>query len=79
MITLFPEIWATGEIIPIHKKGDINDPSNYRGITLLSCLGKLFTNVINNRLTAWAEENDIYCENQFGFRKSRGITDCMFI
>ena len=76
---LFPEIWATGEIIPIHKKGDINDPSNYRGITLLSCLGKLFTNVINNRLTAWAEENDIYCENQFGFRKSRGITDCMFI
>ena len=76
---IFPKVWAVGEIIPIHKKGDINDPSNYRGITLLSCVGKLFTSIINNRLTHWAEENDIYCQNQFGFRKGKGTTDCMFI
>ena len=75
----FPEIWATGEIIPLHKKGDKNDPLNYRGITLLSCLGKLFTNVINNRLNAWAEANEIFCDEQFGFRKNRGTRDCMFI
>ena len=76
---LFPEIWATGEIIPLHKKGDKNDPLNYRGITLLSCLGKLFTNVINNRLNIWAEANGTFCDEQFGFRKNRGTRDCMFI
>ena len=53
--------------------------SNYRAITLLICVGKFFTNIMYNRLTAWAEENDIYCENQFGFMKTKGINDCMFI
>ena len=76
---IFPKVWAIGEIVPIHKKGDVNDPSNYRGITLMSCLGKLFTSIINNRLTNWAEENHVYCENQFGFRKEKGTTDCKFI
>ena len=39
----FPEIWALGQIIPIYKKkGSKKDPGNYRGITLLSCLGKFF-------------------------------------
>jgi len=32
------------------KKGSINNPNNYRGITLLSTLGKLFTHIISNRL-----------------------------
>ena len=35
----FPEKWSEGYIIPIFKKGDTNEPSNYRGITLLSTLG----------------------------------------
>ena len=35
----FPELWSEGFIIPIHKKGDKNEVSNYRGITLLSTLG----------------------------------------
>jgi len=46
----FPEEWTHGYIIPLHKKGDINNHENYRGITLLSTLGKLYTRLINNRL-----------------------------
>ena len=44
----FPSCWAAGEIVPIFKSGDKNNVNNYRGITLLSCLGKLFTRVLNN-------------------------------
>ena len=52
---------------------------NYRCITLLSCLGKLFTRVLNNRLAEWAENDNIMNDNQFGFRKGRSTTDCLFI
>ena len=75
----FPESWAEGFIIPIHKKGDRNDVSNYRGITLLSALGKLFTRILNNRLTAWAEKYGIYIEAQAGFRKNMSTIDNIFV
>ena len=35
-IGYFPEVWSEGYVIPLHKKGSINDENNYRGITLLS-------------------------------------------
>ena len=41
---LIPSKWSLGVIIPIHK-GEAINPDNYRGITLLSCFGKLFTSV----------------------------------
>ena len=54
-------------------------PDNYRGITLLSTLGKLFTRVITNRLESWMEEYGAYIEAQYGFRKGRGTVDCIFV
>ena len=48
---IIPSDWTVGIIKVLYKnKGDINNVNNYRGITLLSCLGKLFTSVINARL-----------------------------
>lgn len=39
-----PEAWSVGIIVPIYKnKGDRDNPDNHRGITLLSCVGKIFT------------------------------------
>ena len=75
----FPQAWAVGEIVPIFKKGEKDKPENYRGITLLSCMGKLFTSILNNRINVWAERNNYFCENQFGFRQQRATTDCLFI
>ena len=37
------------------KKGSINDVNNYRGITLLNCVDKLFTMILNNRLYDWGD------------------------
>ena len=42
----YPALWSFGLIVPIHKKDDRSKVENYRGITLLSALGKLFTSII---------------------------------
>ena len=74
-----PEKWTGGFIIPIYKqKGSINDPDNYRGITILSCLGKLFTSILNTRINSYVEMYGLIGENQTGFRKSYGTLDHIF-
>ena len=75
----FPKAWSIGLIIPIFKKGDPKLSENYRGITLLSCLGKLFTSIINQRLNQWAELYEKYDQNQYGFRDNKSTIDAMFL
>ena len=78
-IGYFPEKWFEGFIIPIFKKGDVNEVSNYRGITLLNTVGKLFTRIFNNKLNKWAEEYEVYIEAQAGFRKHMSTIDNIFV
>ena len=74
-----PDEWAIGKIRPIYKnKGDVTDHNNYRPITILSCLNKLFTAVFNERLTDLLDENDMLNENQAGFRKAYSTSDYVF-
>ena len=75
----FPKSWTEGVIIPIHKKGNKGAVDNYRGITLLSVFGKLFTRVFNNRLTFWAESYGILIEEQGGFREKKSTIDNIFV
>jgi len=77
---LIPETWTTGMINPIFKdKGDPKCAENYRPITLLSCLGKLFTAVLNIRLQKYADTNNIINDYQAGFRSGYSTTDNIFI
>ena len=46
-----PDSWTMSIIKPIHKKGDTDNPANFRPITILSCFAKLFTAVLNNSLS----------------------------
>ncbi len=74
-----PDTWSKGYIFPIYKgKGPRDSPENYRPITILSCLGKLFTSVLNERLTRYSNENYIINQNQAGFRKNFSTTDNIF-
>ena len=75
----FPSSWAEGYIVRLHKKGDINNVNNYRGITLLCVLGKLFSRVLNNRLIEWAEMYQVYIEAQAGFKKFMSTVDNVFV
>jgi len=75
----FPENWSTGFVIPLHKKGSTSDVNNYRGITLLSTLGKHFTRMLNKKLVDWAENYHVYIEAQAGFRSNMSTSDNVFI
>jgi len=78
----YPETWARGLIFPIFKGGPIEDtynPMKYRGITLLSVLGKLYAAVLNERVTEWIESRGILVEEQAGFRRNRSTVDQLFI
>jgi hypothetical protein len=55
-VGIIPESWLVGTIKPFYKnKGNKHYPKNFRPITILSCLGKLFTAILNNRLKTYSE------------------------
>ena len=76
---IIPSNWTIGVIKPLYKnKGDINDVNNYRGITLLSCIGKLFTSILNSRLYTFLTNEKILGNEQAGFRPKHSTLDHIF-
>ena len=72
-----PEEWRTRLIVPIwKKKGDVQDPGKYQGITLLGHIMKLLERILDARIQKKVEQ-ELGGEQQ-GFRKGRGTTDGMF-
>ena len=75
----FLKLWKVGYIIPIFKSDDSFDPSNYHGIIVSSCLGKLFTLVINERFIKFLDVRNIFSHYQKGFRRGDRTADHVFI
>ena len=57
-------IWVKSIIVPIYKKGDADSPGNYRGVPLLSVVCKIFTYILNKRLTEWTEDGNKLSEKR---------------
>ena len=74
-----PESWNSGIIKPIYKgKGSTNNPDNFRPITILSCMSKLFTAVLNSRLSEYVHSENLIGEDQIGFRSGYSTMDGVF-
>jgi hypothetical protein len=71
-----PEEWKQSIIVPIYKKGDKTDCSNYTGISLFPTAYKLLPNILLSVLTLYAGE--IIGDHQCGFRRNRSTTDNIF-
>ena len=71
--------WLISYIVPIHKGGAKSDPSNYRGISLLSCLGKFFLSIINKRLAKFCVDKGVLSESQLGFVRGNRCSDAHLI
>ena len=76
---VYPQAWANGYIIPIFKSDDPNNPSNYRGITITSALGKLFNSILNCRLEKFLHDHDLIHHSQMGFTKAARTSDHLFV
>jgi hypothetical protein len=71
-----PHQWKESIVVPIHKKGDKSECSNYRGISLLPTSYKIVSNILLSRPILYADE--IIGDHQCGFRRNRSTTDHIF-
>ena len=77
---LNPTEWDYSDIKPIPKKGkDQRDPLQNRCITIMCCVAKLYSRILNTRLQKYLESNNILVEEQNGFRASRSCIDHIFV
>ena len=71
--TEVPDEWAISIYQPVFEKGNRNDPNNNRGISLSSCLCKLFTALLTERIQNDLEKRNVLGREQAGFRKKHGL------
>ena len=63
----FPNSWKEANITPIHKKDDPSDVSNYRPISLLNTIGKVFEKIVHKHVFNFFRDNNILTSLQSGF------------
>lgn len=73
-----PDDFRKSIIFPIFKKGDPNNAANYRGISFMNTVTKIFTGLLNVRLTKWVKENNKLGPFQAGFREGFSTVDQIF-
>ena len=64
---IFPDTWKLANVIPIFKKGDKSQPSNYRPVALLSCIGKLQERIVFKNLYNFLLDNNLLYKYQSVF------------
>ena len=65
----------TGLVIPLHKKGDRDDPNKYRGVVLLAMASRIVARIMADRIRIWSEKMELLDDDQCGFRKGRSTCD----
>lgn len=65
----FPACWKQSNIVPIHKKNSKQDKSNYRPVSLLCNISKVFERVVHNRVYDYLISNELLTDKNSGFKK----------
>jgi len=74
---IVPDEIKIARVVPIYKSGNVKELTNYRPVSVLPCLSKLFERVVYNRLVEFIEKHSILSECQFGFRKKHSTEHCV--
>ena len=73
----YPNLLKIACITALYKSGDKLSPNNYRPISSLSTLNKIFEKLIHSRLSNFFENNGIFYNKQYGFRKGKSTSDAV--
>jgi hypothetical protein len=75
---IVPDKIKIGKIIPIHKKGDVHLLENYRPISILPSLSKIFEKIVSDQIKNYFNQNNLIYKSQYGFRKSHSTEYAAF-
>ena len=73
----FPDSWKVARITPIFKDGDRAEKSNYRPISVLPVISKLFEKLVFNQLNQYMKENGLFTSDQSGFLCLHSTLTCL--
>jgi hypothetical protein len=76
-LCIFPDQLKIARVLPIHKKGSTNNPNNYRPISLLPTLSKIFEKLLKDRLLDHINRYKILNKRQFGYQKGVGTCEAI--
>lgn len=68
---VYPKAFKITKVVPIYKKGDRLSPSSYRPISLVPVISKILESCIKQQLNRFFEQNNLFCDEQFGFISGR--------
>ena len=77
--SLYPSAWKQDILGPLHKAGSKDDPGNFRGISLSSCLGKVFNSLLRNRLESKCNKEKIISNFQISGEKGARTSDHLLV
>ena len=75
----FPDSWKTARVTPIFKDGKTDEKSNYRPISILPVVSKLFERIVFNQLHQYLNRISLLCKSQSGFRELFSTTSCLLV
>lgn len=67
----FPDCMKRALVVPLFKKGNVEEAANYRPVSLLPILSKIFEKCMSQQIINFFERNSLFSENQFGFRRNK--------
>ena len=76
----FPDCWKVSSVVPVFKNFEEKSTTkNYRPVSLLSLVSKIFEKLVNNRIVDHIEKCGLYSDFQYGFRSSRSTADLLTV
>ena len=73
----FPKLLKIARVVPIHKGGTKSDVTNYRPISILPTLSKIFEKIIHKKVTVFFNKFNLFYPDQYGFQSKKSTTDAI--
>ena len=67
----FPKAWKKGIVIPLPKKGNLQEAKNWRPINLLPICSKILEMVMNDQYVKYVEAHELFSKSQHAYRRNR--------